>query len=120
MKATWKKTAVLTLILIGIMQVLPFIPAHNNCQAACCVETVSCCEAEASTGCDMAMTSCSVSLFVPLISAPLLKVESNVQLDICLAPASHEQILKFQARADDSDIGIVLEAPPPDKTPLLI
>jgi len=119
-KKTWKYTALLTLILIGMIQAVPFVPAHNDCQSACCVETVSCCETEVDTGCDMAMTSCNVSLFIPLISAPLIKVESNIQLDIDTAPQMHSELLPEQLQINSTNLDHFEEAPPPDHTPLLI
>ncbi|MBC8375844.1 MAG: hypothetical protein H8E26_07340 [FCB group bacterium] len=120
MKKTWKYTAIFTLVLIGMMQAVPFIPTHNNCQAVCCVETVSCCETQVDTGCDMAMTSCNVTLFVPLISAPLIKVESNISLDIASAPMLYMEVLPEQSQVNTTNLDHFQEAPPPDHTPLLI
>lgn len=120
MKAKWKYTALFTLLIIGAMQVLPFLPTHTSCEAACCVEAVTCCETGVSTGCEMAMTSCSVSLFVPLISAPLIKVESTVHLDIALAPYVSNEIIESQQHVDHVIFIDIAEAPPPDYLPLLI
>ena len=113
MKTTWNNTAILTLILIGVMQVLPFVPSHSNCQDACCVEVDSCCDAPATDGCEMAMTSCSVSLFIPLISAPLIKIDSNIQLDMDLAPTVIEVLPLSQQRSVIANIDALREAPPP-------
>ena len=120
MKKTWKYTALFTLILIGMMQAVPFLPTHSSCQAACCVEVASCCETEVDTGCDMSMTSCNVTLFIPLISAPLIKVESHVDLDIAAVPVLHSEMMPEQFRLISSNLDHVQEAPPPDQTPLLI
>lgn len=120
MKKTWKYTALFTLILIGMMQAVPFLPTHTNCQAACCVEAVSCCETQVDTGCDMAMTSCNVTLFIPLISAPLIKVESHIDLDIASAPVLHSEIILEQFWFNSSNLDQIQEALPPDQTPLLI
>ncbi len=116
----WKYTALLSLLLFGGVQVLPFIPTHSNCEAACCVTEVSCCDSEVKTGCDMAMTSCSVSLFMPLISAPLIKVDSNFQMDLddCL-PQVHEVLLSDQHIEVAQDISYS-HGSPPSLTPLLI
>lgn len=120
MKKTWKHTAILTLLLIGIMQVIPFVPTHNNCQAACCAEAVSCCETQVDTGCDMAMTSCNTTVFVPLISAPLIKVESNVHMDIALNPVISGETFGSQEQVNLTSFVPISEAPPPLYLPLLI
>ncbi|MBT4034032.1 MAG: hypothetical protein HOB84_15245 [Candidatus Marinimicrobia bacterium] len=120
MKKTWEYTAIFTLILIGMMQAVPFLPTHTNCQAVCCVEAVSCCETQVETECDMAMTSCNVTLFVPLISAPLIKVDSNISLDIASAPVLHIEVLPEQFQVNSTNPDHFQVAPPPDHTPLLI
>jgi len=68
----------------------------------------------------MAMTSCNVTLFVPLISAPLIKVESNISLDIASAPMLHMEVLPEQSQVSNTNLDHFQEAPPPDHTPLLI
>jgi len=68
----------------------------------------------------MAMTSCNVTLFIPLISAPLIKVDSNIDLDIASAPQLHSEIILEQFRFTSTHLDHFLEAPPPDHTPLLI
>ncbi|MCF7826440.1 MAG: hypothetical protein K9M55_00825 [Candidatus Marinimicrobia bacterium] len=120
MKKTWKHTAIYTLILIGMMQVIPLVPTHHNCQAACCATVASCCDTEGETGCDMAMTSCNVTLFIPLISAPLIKVESNVHLDMTTTPRVSFDILPDQFQFSVDELLFQQKAPPPVHTPLLI
>ncbi len=102
------------------MQAFPFIPTHDNCQAACCAEPVSCCDNEVETGCDMAMSSCNMTLFVPLISAPLIKVESNTSLDIAFAGPLQMEVLPERSLISTINVDHFQEAPPPDHTPLLI
>jgi len=59
-------------------------------------------------------------MFIPLISAPLIKVESNIQLDIAQAPQESDIIMTDRHPADLLLSESSPEAPPPDKTPLLI
>ena len=66
------------------------------------------------------MTSCTVSLFMPLISAPLLKVESQVNLDMDLSSVVQDELIPETRQELSSVRGSVLEAPPPGNTPLLI
>ncbi len=68
----------------------------------------------------MAMTSCNVTLFIPLISAPLIKVESHIDLDIALDPPLHSETIQEQFRFISTNLDLFQEAPPPDQTPLLI
>jgi len=68
----------------------------------------------------MAMTSCNVTLFIPLLSAPLIKVESNIDLDIAAFPIVTGEVLAVQYRFSSTNLNLVQEAPPPDQTPLLI
>jgi len=68
----------------------------------------------------MAMTSCNVTLFIPLISAPLIKVESHIDLDIASAPVLHSEIILEQFWFNSSNLDQIQEALPPDQTPLLI
>lgn len=110
----------MTLVLIGIMQAMPLVPAHMNCQEACCATPVSCCESEQGTGCDMAMTSCSVTLFVPLISAPLIKVDHTVDDDIAVSSATSGGSCHAENSHDLADVSALLEAHPPPYSPLLI
>jgi len=117
MKKIWKYTAILTLILIGTMQAVSFIPVHESCQAACCVQTTSCCETEMKTGCDMAMTSCNVSLFIPLLSAPLIKVESVVHLDMAVAPSVNEELLWDKFQIDTASLIRIQKATPASPHP---
>ncbi len=72
------------------------------------------------SGCDMAMTSCSVIMFIPLISAPLIKVESNIQLDMAFAPELEIDVISTQQNLIVSESFALREATPPDQTPLLI
>lgn len=117
---TWKITSIFVLLLVGMMQVLPFVPTHVDCKDACSVATQSCCEEGAATGCEVAMTSCSASLFLPLISAPLLKVESTVQLDAFVLTLLPEPAMLSQIMALPQGLDVILEAPPPTFLPLLI
>ena len=68
----------------------------------------------------MSMTSCNVTLFIPLISAPLIKVDSQIDLDIALAPALHNEIMFENFRFNLTNLDHFQVAPPPDQTPLLI
>ena len=102
------------------MQVLPFVPTHNNCEAACCIEAVTCCKAEVNMNCAMAMTSCNISLFVPLISAPLIKVESIVQLDVALVSLVSNETINCEQHPESDVLSNISESPPPQYLPLLI
>ena len=116
----WKYTAILTLLIIGVMQVLPFVPTHKSCEAACCQEAATYCETESSSSCEMSMTSCEVSIFIPLISAPLIKIESHVQFEIAATPAQANIVPDRQNRLDVPGSALIQEAPPPGYFPLLI
>jgi len=120
MHRIWKRTTLVVLLIMGVMQALPFMQSHTDCQDACCQQTVSCCEQEASSGCEMAMTSCSVKLILPLVSAPLIKAESNIQLEMeRIAPEFEVRIVTREVCLHES-IYLLLEAPPPSYAPLLI
>ncbi len=120
MHRIWKRTTLVVLLLMGVMQALPFMQSHTDCQDACCQQTVSCCEQEASSGCEMAMTSCSVKLILPLVSAPLIKAESNVHLDMERhIPESDFPFMTREIRLNEC-FYLVLEATPPSYAPLLI
>lgn len=68
----------------------------------------------------MGMTSCNMSLFVPLISAPLLKVESNIQLDMVqIAPTTGDNLVYQQDYGFDDHV-ILTDLSPPGFFPLLI
>lgn len=110
----------MTLILIGMMQAMPLVPAHMNCQEDCCATPVSCCEMEQNTGCDMAMTSCSVTLFVPLLSAPLIKVVQTVYDDITVFPPTSVGSSDAESTHHLVELAPILETHPPPYTPLLI
>ena len=66
------------------------------------------------------MTSCNVSMFIPLISAPLIKVESHVELDIELNPVVGDEFYKDQQHIDSFELTALLEAPSSEHFPLLI
>ena len=120
MRAIYKHTAVLTLLLLAVMQVMPFVPAHGSCEAACCEKPVSCCEAEEYSGCDMAMTSCNIAMFIPMVSATLIKVDSNVQLDMMVAEPVANETLNSQKYLVSPEITLLDETAPPGNLPLLI
>lgn len=120
MKAKWKYITVLTLLLMCIMQVLPFVPGPEECESACCAKPVNCCETEVKTGCDMAMTSCSISMFMPLISAPLVKVNSVIQLDASTFSEQIDADISSQKHEKQDEYFALLHAPPPQYLPLLI
>jgi hypothetical protein len=120
MRSFWKRTTFLVLILLGVMQILPFVQNHNDCQDVCCQQVTSCCEEQASSGCEMAMTSCSVKLILPLVSAPLIKAETSVQLELDhLIPETDVRLFSLGTQIANS-IFLILEAPPPSYSPLLI
>jgi len=115
-----KYTALVVLMLLAVMQVLPFIPTHDVCQASCCDTAVTCCEAEEYSGCEMAMTSCNMSMFIPLVSAPLIKVESNVQLDVALDQPVSNELSNVEQHVDAPIVMLHKETAPPGNLPLLI
>lgn len=120
MRSLWKRTTFIVLMLLAVMQVLPFVQNHSDCQDACCQQTTSCCENEAMSGCEMGMTSCSVKLILPLISAPLIKAETNVSFEFDhLIPDTDVRVL-FQEIQVAKSVLLILEAPPPSYSPLLI
>lgn len=120
MRFAWKYTAMLTLLLLGVMQVMAFVPAHASCEAACCEKPVSCCEVEEYSACEMSMTSCNVSMFIPLVSAPLIKVVSNVDLDMMRVETLANESLSSQTLNIVPELIQVDETSPPGNTPLLI
>ncbi|NQV15218.1 hypothetical protein HQ531_07150 [bacterium] len=120
MRAKWKYITVITLLLMGVMQVLPFAPAPEDCEAECCNKPVNCCQAEVKTGCDMVMTSCNVSMFMPLMSAPLVKVNSAVQLDISTFSTMIATETPSHKQVNLNKLLTIQEAPPPQYLPLLI
>ena len=107
-------------MLIAVMQVFPFIPTHEVCEEVCCDKPVTCCESMDNDGCEMAMTSCNMSLFIPLVTAPLIKVESNIQLDISLSSPSPDEVSEDENEFELLDITTLADLPPPGYFPLLI
>ncbi len=107
-------------MLLAVMQVLPFIPTHDVCLASCCDQAVSCCDTEEYSGCEMAMTSCNMSMFIPLVSAPLIKVESNVQLDVALNQTVSTELSNMEQHVDVPIVMLHDETAPPGNLPLLI
>lgn len=110
----------LVLLVIACMQVLPFIPTHMNCEDACCASAKNCCQPEASTGCEMAMTSCSIILFLPLVSAPLIKVETAMQDLKASLTVQADPLMMGELQSITHDPLPILKAPPPGNFPLLI
>ncbi len=84
------------------------------------MESVSCCETETSMGCEMAMASCDIALFMPLISASLIKVESNIELEMAPTPILISEIPRDQNLSDSYSMSAFPEAHPPGYFPLLI
>jgi len=119
-RPTRKYTALAVLLLIAVMQVMPFVPTHEICEEACCEKPVSCCESMDSDGCEMAMTSCNTSMFIPLLTAPLIKVESNIQLDMAALELAADEIIEDQQDVELIDLAAVDDLSPPAYTPLLI
>lgn len=107
-------------MLLAVMQVLPFIPTHDVCQASCCDKAVTCCETEEYSGCEMTMTSCNMSMFIPLVSAPLIKVDSNVQLDITLNQTVSNEMPSAEQQVVPPIVMAHAESSPQGNLPLLI
>ncbi len=96
------------------------MPTHETCEEACCEKPVSCCESEDTTKCEMTLTSCNISLFIPLVSAPLIKVESNIQLDITLFSPVSDALIESQQSIDLKDFTAFDDHFPLGFFPLLI
>ena len=116
----WKKTSILVLLLIGAMELFPFIPTQAACQDNCCSGTECCCSMSETETCEMSMTACKTVLFLPLIAAPLIKVEVTTQF-LCGPTAPALDVPFFgQIQIPLCCAELILEAPPPGQSPLLI
>ncbi|MCF7797691.1 MAG: hypothetical protein K9N11_10085 [Lentisphaeria bacterium] len=78
-----KLIAQFTILFMVMANATPFLTREAPCEESCCT-TVSCCEmgGDAASQCEMEMTSCEAHVFIPLITAPLVKQEHQVQLTI--------------------------------------
>lgn len=76
-------TAQFTILFMVLANATPFLAREAPCEESCCT-TVSCCEmgGDAANQCEMEMTACETHVFIPLLSAPLVKQEHQVQLTI--------------------------------------
>ncbi|MCF7802550.1 MAG: hypothetical protein K9N34_11110 [Candidatus Marinimicrobia bacterium] len=78
-----KFTALFAILFMVMANATPFLERESACEESCCT-TVTCCDEmkDEATQCDMEMTACEAHLFFPVVTAPLVKQEHQVQLTI--------------------------------------
>ena len=117
-----KTTSVLTIVLFIGMLVAPFLNA-NECDMDCCLEenTTHCGLEMVTDACCPIVTECKDTVFIPIVSAPIIKV--NIEKDLTTEYSISEDMIpnsNFEFSAISYHIKTDISAPPGFQTPLLV
>lgn len=93
----------------------------DNCDMPCCQPELSCCEMAKIVTCESSMTACDTPLLIPIVVAPVNKIEQQVNITIF---AIHEvptaRISEQYFHQSKLDQTSAPEPPPSYRIPLLI